>query len=110
VEVSITLTDDEGIRRLNRTYLGKDAPTDVLAFPMDEEAEGESVRLLGDVVVSVETAARQAEERGKALEDEIDLLVAHGLLHLLGYDDKTPQGLEQMNTRVAQVLGAEVAK
>ena len=93
-------------------YLGKDRPTDVLAFPQDEEEtlpEGET-RLLGDVVVSVDTARNQAEERNKPLEDEVDFLVAHGLLHLLGYLDDTPEKREQMNVRVAEVLGAEVAR
>jgi len=103
VEVSVLLTDDRDIAELNLIYRGVDRPTDVLAFPQDET-------LLGDVVISVETAKRQAEERGKPLDDELDLLVAHGLLHLLGYDDDTPEGLERMNARAAQVLGESVAK
>jgi probable rRNA maturation factor len=113
VEVSIVLTDDESIRELNRTYLGKDQATDVLAFAQDGDSEelapGEP-RLLGDVVVSVETAKAQAEERGKPLDDEVDLLVGHGLLHLLGYDDGTPEEREEMNRRVAEVLGEDIAR
>lgn len=105
------MTDDANIHQLNRTYLGKDHPTDVLAFPQDEEepADG-NVRLLGDVVVSVETAKRQADIREKRLEDEVDLLVAHGILHLLGHDDSTPEEAERMNARIAEVLGEDIAK
>ncbi len=90
VEVSILLTNDAGITDLNREYRGIDTPTDVLSFSQVEgedvsAAPGEPV-LLGDVVISVETAQRQAMERGCALEDEMEVLLAHGLLHLLGYD------------------------
>ena len=113
IEVSVVLTDDARIQNLNLQYLNKDCPTDVLAFSQDEDEEllieGES-RLLGDVIVSVDTAARQAEERGKPLVDELDLLVAHGILHLLGYDDATTLEREQMNNRIAEILGEEIAK
>ncbi len=86
-EISIILVNDDKIRKLNKEYRGKDKPTDVLAFPQDEEALGDKGgRLLGDVVVSVETARRQAREHFLSDEEELILLVVHGALHLLGYD------------------------
>ncbi len=107
-EISIVLTDDEHIHRLNRDYRGKDRPTDVLSFQQLDEDETVSAPdepvLLGDVVISVETAARQASERGKPLDEELSLLVAHGILHLLGYDDETDEGAEKMREREAAVL------
>lgn len=79
-EVSLLLTDDEGIRELNNLYLQRDRPTNVISFPMNEGP------LLGDIVISVETAARDAEEGDLPLLDEIAFLFIHGLLHLVGYD------------------------
>lgn len=86
-EISIALLSDARIRQLNRSYLGRDRPTDVLSFSQ-VEGEGAALvpRCLGDVVIGAETAARQAEERGISLEEELDLLLAHGILHLLGYE------------------------
>lgn len=81
-ELSILLVDDEEIHRLNLQYLGRDRPTNVLAFPMD----GPEGYLLGDVVISTETAEREAEERGVPFEEHLALLLIHGILHLLGYD------------------------
>jgi len=81
--VSIAIVDDRRIRDLNRSFRGTDAPTDVIAF----EAESEPDRLSGEVVVSAETAQRQAEEFGHSLERELCVLVAHGVLHVLGYED-----------------------
>jgi len=80
VELSVLLTDDAGIRELNRTYRGKDRSTDVLSFPQDDPV------LLGDIVVSVEKAAAQAGDYGATLDEELRRLLVHGLLHLLGYD------------------------
>lgn len=106
-EISIVLVDDAQIRVLNRQYRGKDRPTDVLAFSQlegeDFAPDGEKAAL-GDVVISVETAARQADERGLALRDELDLLVAHGVLHLLGYDDETADGAAEMRQRESLIL------
>lgn len=89
-EVSFLLTDDKRIHRLNKVYRGKDRPTDVLAFAMQE---GELAELaggvLGDVIVSVPTARKQAEERAVSVLDEVTVLLAHGLLHLLGWDHQT---------------------
>ena len=79
-QLSLTLCDDEVIRGLNSEWRQKDAPTDVLSFPMDDS------QLLGDLVISLDTAARQAKERGHGLRDEVRILMVHGVLHLLGYD------------------------
>ncbi|MGE5541646.1 MAG: rRNA maturation RNase YbeY [Bacillota bacterium] len=110
-EVSVLFAGDDYIRDLNRRYLGKDEPTDVLSFSMLETTEDEPavvtappVRVLGDVVVSVETAASQASEYGQPLEREVALLVVHGALHLLGYDDCDEAGLERMNAAQQRIL------
>ncbi len=89
-ELSVLLCDDQQIHALNRDYRGKDRPTDVLAFALQE---GEALRgqehMLGDIVISVQTARRQAREKGHSIRYEITFLLAHGLLHLLGYDHQT---------------------
>ncbi len=85
-EISVTFTDNESIRELNREYRDIDRETDVLSFPMDDE--GESV-VLGDVVISLEKARAQAEEYGHSIEREISFLCVHSVLHLLGYDHET---------------------
>lgn len=85
-EVSITFTDNESIRELNREYRDIDRPTDVLSFPMDDEGDGS---VLGDIVISLERAMEQAEEYGHSLEREISFLTVHSCLHLLGYDHET---------------------
>jgi probable rRNA maturation factor len=111
-EVSILLTTDEHIRQLNRDYRGKDRPTDVLSFQqLDEdwsvgsaEAQRDEPVVLGDVVISVETAARQAARGDRSLDDEMSLLVVHGILHLLGYDDETEEGAEEMRRHEQAVL------
>ena len=87
-EISITLTDDERIREINREWRGKDKPTDVLSFPQ-EETIGYKYRLLGDVVISLPYAKKQAEEIGFTLKEEILRLMIHGILHLIGYDHET---------------------
>lgn len=108
VEVSVALVDDGRIRELNRDYRGKDTPTDVLSFPMSEVVEtedGRSLFLLGDVVVSLPTAARQAAEYGWTPGEEIARLVVHGTLHLLGYDHKDEaEEAEVMRRREEQIL------
>ena len=105
-EVSVLVTDDEEIRRLNRDYRGVDAATDVLAFPQDQApaeggwaSEGGAPTLLGDVVVSVETARRQARERRRSFEDEMELLLIHGILHLTGWRDDTDAERRRMLRR-----------
>ncbi len=89
-ELSIVLTDDKQIRELNKVYRHKDRPTDVLAFAMNEGEFSEmSSELLGDVVISVPTATRQAQARRVSVMEEVTMLLAHGLLHLLGWDHET---------------------
>ena len=87
VEVSVVITDDPGIHELNRTWRNKDKPTDVLSF---SQVEGEivvgSTAVLGDVIISADTAARQAEHAGLTLDQEFQRLLVHGMLHLLGHD------------------------
>jgi rRNA maturation RNase YbeY len=108
-ELSAALVHDDEMQRLNRDYRGKDRTTDVLAFAL-REGEDTSVQepgLLGDVVVSVPTAARQAEERGHALDRELAELLAHGILHLLGYDhERSPAEARRMFREQRRVLAA----
>ena len=82
-ELSLALVTDPEIHALNHRYRGKDKPTDVLSFPL---ADALQPSLLGDVVISIETAARQARRRGHSLREELQTLLIHGILHLLGYD------------------------
>jgi probable rRNA maturation factor len=105
--VSVLLTDDETIQELNHDYRGYDKPTDVLSFAQRDKHPDEGdhfshlvgFELLGDVVISVETARRQADTHVITLDDELALLVTHGILHLLGYEDETQEGMEAMEAR-----------
>lgn len=91
-ELSVLLTDDRQIQKLNREHRGKDKPTDVLSFPLDEdESIPGAPRLLGDVVISLDTALRQAQGRGRPLVEEVRFLLAHGILHLIGHDHADPE-------------------
>jgi len=98
---------------LNRTWLGKDRPTNVISFAMQEgEGAGVQADLLGDVVISVETAARDAAEAGVAVENELYFLLLHGILHLLGYDHErgSADDAERMEARereLFEILRAE---
>lgn len=85
-ELSIALVGDDEMRSLNAAYRGRDEPTDVLSFELNERPDPNAPPLLGDVVISVDTAARQAARRGVPLADEARALLVHGVLHLLGYD------------------------
>ena len=85
-DLTLVLTGDSQIQTLNRDFLGKDAPTDVLAFPADESDPETGRRYLGDVIVSLPRATEQAVERGHTVGAEVQLLVVHGVLHLLGHD------------------------
>jgi probable rRNA maturation factor len=97
-ELSILLCDDGTIHELNRDFRKKDKPTDVLAFAMREgEHADPTSNVLGDVVVSIDTARRQAAERGRSVKSEVTFLLAHGLLHLLGYDHRTDAEEREMN-------------
>src|SRR5262245_26372965 len=106
VELSILLTDDPGIRTLNRMWRRKDRPTDVLSFPAGEPAPGSTgPRHLGDVILSLDTARRQARAHRWSVADELDLYLAHGLLHLLGHDHHRRRDAERMAALEARLLG-----
>ena len=112
-DVGLTFVGDRGIRSLNRRYRKKDRPTDVLAFPLAHarplRGDGRSLppALLGDVVISVPTARRQARERGHGLRREIAWLLIHGILHLLGYDHMRPAEARRMRRREKALLTSE---
>lgn len=112
-EVDITIVDDEEIHVLNREYRNVDRPTDVLSFALDEGSEDEPAiidgpeeHLLGDIVISAETARRQGEEFGHGLEREIVYLAVHGLLHLLGYDHMKEEDKVIMRAKEEEALRA----
>ena len=106
-EVGVVLTDDAGIQALNRRYLGRDEATDVLAFGLQEERDERPAFVLpeqgraylGDVAISLERARQQAETYGHDWARESALLLVHGLLHLLGYDDGTEAERQRMEAR-----------
>ncbi len=101
-EISLTLTDDPSIHQLNLDYRGKDTPTDVLAFA--QESSPGPTRILGDVIVSLDTARRQAAHQGCPLRREVAWLVSHGILHLLGFDHRDEHELAAMRARERAVL------
>lgn len=104
-ELSVLLCDDATIHALNRDYRKKNKPTDVLAFAMREGDDGHLAGdLLGDVIISLETATRQARERGVASRDEVMMLLAHGLLHLLGWDHQTDADDQRMRAETDRML------
>ncbi len=90
LQLSLVLTDDASIRELNERWRGKDSATDVLSFPLDEGP------LLGDVVISLDTAARRVNEPDWSLEDEVLFLLIHGALHLVGHDHMEPEERARM--------------
>jgi rRNA maturation RNase YbeY len=96
----VALVSDEQMREVNRRFLGRDRPTDVMAFPL-----GEGPGAWGEVVISVDTARRQAEERNGELKEELLLLAVHGTLHLLGWEDDTPAGWQRMMDAAQEVVG-----
>ena len=103
---SVVLGDDALLRSLNRTYRGKDRPTNVLSFPFQAPPGAEPVRYLGDVVLAAETVLREAGEQGTAPEHHLQHLVVHGLLHLLGFDHEDDAQAEAMELLEAQILSA----
>lgn len=111
-EVSILLVDDSYIRELNRQYRGVDGPTDVLSFALQEETPDvlepvppeEIEEILGDVIISMETARRQAEEYGHSLCREVCYLAVHGVLHLLGYDHLEEVEKKEMRSAEKRIL------
>jgi probable rRNA maturation factor len=106
-ELSLLLVDDDQIRKINRTYLKRDRSTNVISFPMSEGEFGAvNPQLLGDIVLSAETAARDAAAGGIDLMDEVEFLLIHGLLHLLGYEHEntTSEESKEMNTRERELF------
>lgn len=108
-ELSVTLADEDTIAELNRKWMEKDGPTDVLAFPMDELRPGmvneePEEGILGDIVLCPTVAAAQATTADHSTADELDLLTVHGILHLLGYDHAEPGEHEEMFGLQASLL------
>lgn len=103
-DLTLVLTDDEQLHRLNRDFLGVDAPTDVLSFPASETDPETGARYLGDILLSVSRADAQARAANHPLEDEARLLVVHGVLHLLGHDHAEPDEKAKMWKAQGEVL------
>jgi probable rRNA maturation factor len=107
-EISVLFTDDNFIRSLNNKYRGIDKPTDVLSFSLQEGAvkslKIESNILLGDIIISVETAQRQADILNHSMEKELTVLLIHGLLHLIGYDHKKDKDYKIMQEKESEIL------
>jgi len=103
-ELSIVLTDDVRLQQLNREYLGIDAPTDVLSFPASETDPETGARYIGDILISLSQAQAQANTAGHPLESEVQLLVVHGVLHLLGHDHAEAEKKARMWKAQAEIL------
>lgn len=110
IEVSILLSDDVFIQKLNHRYRQKDAPTNVLSFPQNDleagnysDIDGDSM-MLGDVVLSLDTLIREAEEQDKPLQDHATHLLVHGLLHLIGHDHIDPTQATEMEALEKEIL------
>ena len=97
-DIQIIITDDESLQNLNNEFMGIDAPTDVLTFPLDFDNPESGTVYLGDIVISYPMAERQAQQSGHPAAEEIKLLIVHGILHLMGYDHAEPQEKETMWT------------
>lgn len=119
VELGLVIASEERVQQLNQSYIGKDEPTDVLAFSMlpEQSAQGvpgtdfpsfvvppDGVRHLGEVIISYPQAAAQAEEHQHSVKREIAILIIHGVLHLLGYDHDKPALKHEMTARETEIL------
>ncbi|WP_142827792.1 rRNA maturation RNase YbeY [Planococcus soli] len=112
-EVSVTFVTNEMIRDINREYRGKDQPTDVISFAMEELGEGETAiigspepRMLGDIIISLDRTKEQAADYGHSFERELGFLAIHGFLHLLGYDHMTEEDEKKMFSRQEEILAS----
>ncbi|WP_163101904.1 rRNA maturation RNase YbeY [Peribacillus alkalitolerans] len=112
-EISITFVNNEQIREINKEYRGKDAPTDVISFAMEELGEDEiqivgmeMPRVLGDIIISIDRTKEQAEDYGHTFERELGFLALHGFLHLLGYDHMTEADEKKMFSKQKEILDA----
>ncbi len=103
-EVNVTICDDEYIREINNEHRGIDRPTDVLSFPFFDFETPEQMTLLGDIIISRNTAYRQADEYGHSPKREFCFLAAHSALHLLGYDHETDDEREAMEAKQREIL------
>jgi probable rRNA maturation factor len=103
-ELTLVLTDDARLRELNRDFLGIDAPTDVLSFPASVTDPETGAPYIGDILISIPRAQAQAKAAGHALESEVQLLVVHGVLHLLGHDHGEADGKARMWKAQAEIL------
>ncbi len=115
IEVSVTFTNNEGIRELNREYRNIDRATDVLSFPQINYEDGENIsdgEMLGDIVLSLERAREQAAEFGHSFERECAFLCAHSTLHLLGYDheisDEDDADMRRRQSEIMKIMGLEI--
>ncbi len=109
-ELSVAFIGDDEMKRLNQSYRGVDRPTDVLAFSQPEGEFGSvAPEMLGDVVISIDTASRQARRAGHTLEKELDMLLTHGILHLVGYDHekgaKEARKMRALERKILLTLG-----
>ncbi|MFP7230813.1 rRNA maturation RNase YbeY [Bacillus subtilis] len=112
-EVSVTIVTNEDIQQINKEYRGKDTPTDVISFALEEEGEGEveivgaeMPPVLGDIIISADRTREQAEEYNHSFKRELGFLAVHGFLHLLGYDHMTKEEEEEMFTKQKDLLDA----
>ncbi|QXJ46537.1 rRNA maturation RNase YbeY [Bacillus altitudinis] len=111
-EVSVSIVSNEEIHQINKEYRGKDAPTDVISFALEEEGEGEIEIIgvddippvLGDIIISVDRTKEQAEEYGHSFMRELGFLTIHGFLHLLGYDHMTEEDEKEMFAKQTKIL------
>lgn len=103
-DMTIVLTDDKQLRELNLEYLGVDSPTDVLSFPASESDPETGTIYLGDILISIPRAAQQAQAAGHPVEAEVQLLVVHGTLHLLGHDHAGAEEKARMWNAQAEVM------
>ena len=103
--VAVALIDDRAMRKLNKTYRGKDKPTNVLSFPTGETADGKRARQpLGDVAIALGTVKREAKAQGKSVHDHLTHLMVHAVLHLLGYDHEADPDAEEMEALERKAL------
>lgn len=111
VALTIVLTDDGQLHQLNKEFSGIDAPTDVLSFPAEEIDPDSGEEYLGDILISYPRAVAQADSRGHAVGDEMQLLVVHGVLHLLGYDhtEGVKEAMWAIQSQVLSDLGCSIS-
>ncbi len=111
-ELSLVLSNDARLRDLNNQFLNIDEPTDVLSFPSDETDPDSAAPYLGDVIISYERANLQSQAAGHSIKDELELLVVHGVLHLIGYDHADPEEQQAMwavQSEILEQLGSSIS-